>query len=613
MVRSPAIPAVLRAWRIALALCLATLSAVAPAAHSNPETALHDYVYSADPAYGYIPVATIPQAGFTIHLLSMNSQNWRSAAEVDRTLWNHTVAVIVPAQIRTTTGAVLVVGGDNSPAPPNLNSVEVLVATQLALSTGSVVTIVAQTPNQPLVFADAPFPQDEDALVAYSWDKAMRTGDWSWPVYLPMVKGVVRAMDTVQSFVPTVTGQPVQRFVVIGFSKRGAATWLTAAVDPRVVAAAPGVFDVLNMAPQFEHHYSAYGFYTNAVHDYVNYDVVRRVRSPEGQDLLKVVDPYSYRAVLGLPKFLINSPGDQFFLPDAERFYLTDLPGETVTRYVPNTDHSLSSSAGVADALTSLVAWYQQVVFGAPRPKISATLASGVLTVRATPPAAGARLQQALNPAARDFRRETIGEAWTSTPLVDSGAGTYVTTLATPPSGYAAYYVELVYPNVAGLPQTYSTPVFVTPDTLPYTVTDPIADPRGKGYWKKQVSVALGAPGRADIDAATLAGYFPLPLFDGHVTDTAAAAAVFAAKGGRTNEARAQCLATRLNLASKALGFYSPLKLDHRDARPLWQIFQEAHQAFLAGHAERAKDLCEEMNSVDANGQPVEWKRASGH
>jgi PhoPQ-activated pathogenicity-related protein len=602
-----------RSWFTRSALVLLALLAALPTAQAGPDTALRDYVNAADPAYGYTHVATVPQTGFSIHVLAMTSQNWRSASEVNRTLWSHWLALIVPTNIRTTTGAVLVVGGDNSPTPPSLNGIEVLIAAQLAMSSSSVVAIVANTPNQPLVFADTPFPQDEDALVAYTWDKAMDTGDWTWPAYLPMVKGVVRAMDTAQSYAPTVTGRPLQNFVVIGFSKRGATTWLTAAVDPRVVAAAPGVFDVLNMAPQFEHHYSAYGFYTSAVQDYVNYNIVRRIRSPEGQDLLKVVDPHSYRTALGLPKFLINSPGDQFFLPDAERFYLNNLPGETLSRYVPNTDHSLSSSAGVIDALTSLIAWYQQVIFGAPRPVLTTTLAGGVLTVRANSPATVARLWKAVNPAARDFRRESIGEAWTNSPVPDSGGGTYIATLSSPASGYAAYFLELVYPNVAGLPQTYSTPVYVTPDTLPFEVVDAIGEPRGKGYWKQQVNIALGAPGRADFDPVVLAGYFPIPLFDGYVNDIAAADAVFAAKGGKTNEARAQCLATRLNIASNALGWYSRLALDRHGTRPLWEYFQQAHAAFLGGQPERAKDLCEEINSVDAGGRPDEWRHAAGH
>lgn len=41
------------------------------------------------------------------------------------------------------------------------------------MAIGTVVTIGYNVPNQPLVFTEAPFPQHEDALVAYSWDKAI--------------------------------------------------------------------------------------------------------------------------------------------------------------------------------------------------------------------------------------------------------------------------------------------------------------------------------------------------------------------------------------------------------------------------------------------------------
>jgi hypothetical protein len=171
--------------------------------------------------------------------------------------------------------------------------------------------------------------------------------------------------------------------------------------------------------------------------------------------------------------------------------------------------------------------------------------------------------------------------------------------------------MELVYPNIAGLPQTYSTRVYVTPDTLPFEVVDAIGVPRDEDYWRRQVQIALGTRRIADITPVTLAGYFPIPLFDSHVTDLAAADVVFAASGDRTDEARAQCLATRLNIASKALGWYSPLALDDGGTRPLWKYYQEAHAAFLHGRPERAEELCEEINSVDATGRPAAWSRAA--
>ena len=78
-------------------------------------------------------------------------------------------------------------------AKPTFDEEEVAVAAQIAIKSRSVVALLGQVPNQPLLFADESFALREDAFVAYTWDKAMRTGDWTWPAYLPMVKSAVRA------------------------------------------------------------------------------------------------------------------------------------------------------------------------------------------------------------------------------------------------------------------------------------------------------------------------------------------------------------------------------------------------------------------------------------
>jgi len=55
---------------------------------------------------------------------------------------------------------------------------------------------------------------------------------------------------------------------------------------------------------------------------------------------------------------MINSAGDQFFLPDSAQFYFKDLRGKKYLRYVPNSDHSLKNT----DAITSLLAFYDAIL-----------------------------------------------------------------------------------------------------------------------------------------------------------------------------------------------------------------------------------------------------------
>ncbi len=590
----------------------------------NPQTALDDYVGAVDPAYGFEHFASLPGAGYSAHVFSMTSQRWRSEDEVDRQLWSHWLAVIVPDTVATDTAMLMVAGGRNRDLP-DLNAGELQLAAQIALASNSIVAVISQVPNQPLVFPDAIEPLQEDSLVAYSWDKAMDTGDFSWPVYLPMVKSVVRAMDTVQTVTPMVAEHLVEDFVIVGFSKRGAITWLSAVVDPRVRAISPGVIDFLNVTPHIEHHYRAYGFYAPAVQPYVDYNIVRRVRTPEGQDLLRVVDPYSYLPRLDRPKFLLNSTGDQFFPPDSARFYFKQLQGENLIRYVPNTDHSLSSPDGsVDDALASLLTWYAGILYDLPRPTVEWQTTEAGVTVVASPPPMLARLWRATNPEARDFRRDTIGAAWTSELVVGDSNGVFQMTVDEPENGWTAYYLELIYPGAGGLPQTYSSRVFVTPDTLPHELSDPLNNPKGKRFWKRQIRAAVTGHGHATVDAETLAGYFPIPVFDTRITSLDEAYALFFGRYGheegkkkwkdkKRRGALQQCLALRLNVAHSELGWYTSLEIDgegdHHHPRKyhdkgneiegyLWQAWQRAHNAYLDGHPKQAKRLCKAINKL---------------
>ena len=570
--------------------------------YASPQSALDNYVQAPDDSYSYaLAGAPIPGDGYKVYVIYMSSQQWRTAPdEVDRTLWTHWMAMIVPDVVATDTSMLFIAGGDNFQGP-DLGAAEVAIAGILAVNSHSIVTVMGQVPNQPLGFADENYaPRKEDALVAYSWDRAMNRLDWQWPAYLPMTKAAVRAMDSIQDLTASLPVPAVTHFVITGFSKRGATTWLTGVVDPRVRAIAPGVFDVLDIDRQIEHHFSAYGFYSGALNDYKNYELLRRLRTPEGQDLLTVVDPLSYRDRLDMPKFLINSTGDQFFLPDSARFYFDQLPGEKLLRYIANTDHGLETAPGdVQDALVSLLGWYLGILSDQPRPHIHWAHDHGQLIVTTDQTPVIVRYWQAHNPDARDFRLETIGRSWQALPLAPVSPGMYAIPIPQPDTGWTAYFVDLIYPGVANVPQTYSTAVFVSPDTLPFTVTDALGDPRGVGYWKHQVKAALTGKGNAQVPAEELNGYLPIPLFDESVGTLARMAAILDGEDhGHQDKAKRECLALRLNVRDKQLGWYTPVSMHHQDPKKLWEYYAQAHDAYLAGDGKQAKAICAEMNGL---------------
>jgi PhoPQ-activated pathogenicity-related protein len=330
------------------------------------------------------------------------------------------------------------------------------------------VASIRQVPNQPLVFPDGGGPRSEDEIIAYTYLKFLQTGDETWPLLLPMVKSAVRAMDTIQKHLRSVDSgaMDIKKFVVSGGSKRGWTTWLTAAVDERVIAIAPAVIDVLNMDEQMKHHYAAYGFYSQAIEDYEDLNIFEKLESPQAEPLLKIVDPYEYRdRYADIPKFMINSSGDQFFLPDSAQFYFHDLPGEKFLRYVPNTDHGLGNS----DAPQSLMLFYQSVVTNAPRPKFSWSVKDdGSIEVKTTTAPKAVKLWQATNPKARDFRLEIIGPVWKSTELAASSPGKYIAKVPEPDEGWTAFFVELTFDSGTPVPYKFTTEVHVVPDTLPF-------------------------------------------------------------------------------------------------------------------------------------------------
>jgi hypothetical protein len=421
----------------------------------------------------------------------------------------------------------------------------------------------------------------------------MSTGDYTWPAYVPMVKSAVRAMDTVQDYMLKVVAHPVQRFVLVGFSKRGAAAWLTAAVDARVMALGSGVFDVLDIVDQIERHYEAYGSYASELHAYLDFGVLRQLRSPEGAALMRVVDPYFYLDRVTQPKFLINATGDPFFLPDAARRYFTRLRGETLLRYVPNADHTLRNrKTSVRDIVDGLVDWYDSLITGTGRPQIEWTVADDRLRVTSQPAPVAAQLWRADNPRARDFRKQTIGESWQSQSLTPDADGTIEVPLAVPVCGWRAGFIELHYSGTGQLPQIYTTPVLVLPDTLPFTLVDPVRQPRDDAEWAALLPHVVRGDLGAGVNAWTLSGAFPLPLFDTHVPDLAAAAAVMVEPDGAAAQARQACLAVRLNIAHDDLGWYS--RIDGR--RYLWQMFADADAAYRQGRPERARELCRDIN-----------------
>ncbi|MBN2307910.1 MAG: hypothetical protein JXR94_03005, partial [Candidatus Hydrogenedentes bacterium] len=532
----------------------AAILCVSLALCAGADTALDEYVARPDSSYAIEadssfqhqimdpdPVSDAIIGECTVYIGKMTSQTWRAPDEVDRTLWEHWLLVIVPPQIQSRTALLWIGGGKNTDgAPTELTRDDELAIAEIAARTQSVCAVLRMVPNQRLKFADEwdlRYMQDgrtEDELIAYCWDKFRATGDAEWLPRLPMTKAVVRAMDSLQN--PDVEanigihddgleGARLQQFVVAGGSKRGWTTWTTAVVDPRVAAIAPCVIDLLNLRESMHHHWDAYGYWAAAISDYEELGSMDWLDSDEFTALAAVVDPYSYlsRPNMDMPKYIVNSTGDQFFLPDSSQFYFDALQGDrNYLRYVPNTDHG-GNKRGFED----LEAFYVRIAYDAENklPQFSwEKQADGTLVVDTAPGRENhpdenipdrVRLRWAHNLRDRNFRLDTIGPNWGRIDLEAEpdepapGVKRYIAGpghgIDVPTDGYVAFFIELKYKDeeqAPDFPLTFTTEVSVVPDTLPYAEADAFAfqDPGGWG------SIETVGPGADAVAVVRLGG-----------------------------------------------------------------------------------------------------------
>lgn len=444
----------------------------------DSRTLFEQHFDQVDPAFEYTVVDTIPGEGHTTYVVRMVSQTWLSKEQVKDPVWWHWMTVVVPDGASTDIGMLFIGGGSRKSKQPTEADPMML---QLAMASQSVVSSLHNVPNQPLEFVGDEYgPRVEDELIAYGWRQFMEAGaqdkDAIWLARFPMTTAAVRAMDVLTDLGNKTFNKPVNQFVVAGGSKRGWTTWTTAIVDQRVIAIAPIVIDMLNVVPSFEHHWRAYGHWAPAVGNYDEEGIMEWQGSKEYQAIMNLVEPYTYREKLALPKLIINASGDQFFLPDSWQFYWDDLVGEKHLRYVANGDHSLSGT----DAITSLLSFHQHIVNQKARPDFDWKVENGEILIQTSEQSSPVAIQlwQATNPEARDFRVETIDRSWTAEDVPLSDDGSYRISVPKPEKGFTAFFVELTFPGIGEVPMKLSTGVVVNPDTYPFEAFQS-KDPKG--------------------------------------------------------------------------------------------------------------------------------------
>jgi PhoPQ-activated pathogenicity-related protein len=417
----------------------------------TPSTALDGYINNGDQTYHWELKESYMVNDVKAYDLLLTSQQWHEF------VWTHQLTILVPKEKAGDGALLFITGGSNRKGIPNWkNHEDKLLQSLSEVSTKNkgVVAILRQTPNQPL-YGDL----TEDALISYTLHQFKEDGDYSWPLLFPMVKGAVRAMDAVQEFLSNELSHTINRFVVTGASKRGWTTWLTGASDSRVVAIAPMVIDILNMPVNLDYQVKMWNDYSIQIEDYVKLGIPQTARSEKGEAITTMVDPYSYRKKLTMPKMLFMGTNDEYWTVDAIKHYIDSIPGQNFVHYVPNVGHSLGDGK---QAMTALSAFFGATLSGSPypvcQPELTQTKKTITLKVKTTPDMLVDAMLWTTNSTDTDFR----DEKWEGKALsFKKKASVVIAAQPFPVSGYRAFYLDLRYKDPNGGEYTESTRMYV--------------------------------------------------------------------------------------------------------------------------------------------------------
>ncbi len=395
----------------------------------EPPKELNAYLDAPDDSFQWTVVEQTNTATENSFLVELTSQTWHGIP------WKHFLVIVVPNKITNPKHALMYIAGGSIGKKPRDG--DKFLVRSLAQASGMCTALLLQVPNQPLLGN-----YYEDALIGETLLKAIETKDTTWPLLFPMAKSAVKAMDAVQQVLQKEKQFSIDGFIVAGASKRGWTTWLTAASgDKRVVAIAPTVIDTLNIRQQMKYQIETWGDFSPSIHDYTDRKLVQLDESQATEfekKLWTMIDPYSYRARLAMPKLLIHGTNDPYWAVDASQHYFGDLSGTKYILTLPNTGHGLDGQQ--LKAAQTLAVFAKHAARGNDWPTVNWKLDEDAdayrVKVETDLPLRGAKLWTATSET-KDFR----AAKWASQSLEP---GTNLdAAVKKPASGHVAFFVEL--------------------------------------------------------------------------------------------------------------------------------------------------------------------------
>lgn len=202
-----------------------------------------------------------------------------------------------------------------------------------------------------------------------------------------------------------------------------------------------------------------------------------------------IVDPVSYIDRFTMPKLVIDATGDEFFMPDDDSVWWTDMPEPKKRLMVQNAEHSLAT--GLFEVLDSVVSWTAGFIAGVKEPSMAWTISADgsniTLTTDTVPSQVNMWIGHTTSKTQRDFRLITgqnpckgivvSGKClnlyfWNKKSLAPSAGNPYefVASVDIPAAGegWTGFLIEAQFNSSFSTPYMFTTQASLVPHSLPF-------------------------------------------------------------------------------------------------------------------------------------------------
>ncbi|HOV32946.1 MAG TPA: PhoPQ-activated protein PqaA family protein [Candidatus Hydrogenedens sp.] len=445
---------------------------------------LSKFVKDYDNAYKVEVYAEKQGEGYKAYFLDFVSQSWHPEKTVPP-VWRHWLTLIIPNQRVKDIGMLVLTEGLSTNETPMSEIPPYFIS--LAVSSKSVVAILEGFPRDKVGIYETPTKVVNLELTEFaSWSlkQYFETYDPGWVIFCPMVKSVVRAMDAVQEFLlKNLRSEiPLKEFVLCGDAPFFV-PWLVPPMDSRVIGLVSVNVSVFHLEQQIKRMFMDEINLPPLFAEMDDAGILPLLETEDGENLLKVIDPYSYSTLLHIPKLVISLGNQQGCnLVSLSEQAISEIP-EPVNwlmclhlqlsrefAFLPQQlllNFSSSTNTPIYDFKDTIRVFYHRILGQKNMPTFHWEFSpTGECTVKASEEIIECRAWYC----SKDKRGDIfnlMNKDWKCKILSEVIEKTYRTTISIPSQQYTAVFLEVIFPSLMGVPYTLTSNIhIITPRNI---------------------------------------------------------------------------------------------------------------------------------------------------